>query len=119
MAAKKKKKSKKKASKKVSKKTKKTVTRKVTKKSSRKKSKRRAGGLKLPALSTLVKVPRKSLESGVHRIETALEVKAAPGLHSPKTGRALRIGPKRRPGFKSPERNRNYDLPKEVLDIFN
>jgi len=91
--------------KKAAKKTK-TVRRK---KVSKRRVTKRVGAL--PALSTLVKQPKRRLEAGVRRYETAIEIKEAPGMFS--GGRRLMIGPKRRRGGRRPQK-----LPPEIAKIF-
>jgi hypothetical protein len=65
---------------------------------------------KLPALSTLVKMPVRHLQSGVKRYETALDVKQSPGMFS-KSGKRLFIGPRK-------SKSRRQRLPKEIAHLF-
>jgi hypothetical protein len=65
---------------------------KAKKKVSRKRGRHK---LHLPALSTLVKTTTKSLETGLHKLQTALEVKLNPGLFTKTGRRSSRSGPVR------------------------
>lgn len=68
----------------------------------------------IPALATLVKQPARTLKSAKDKIETAIEVKAAPGLFNA-AGKRLKIGPKRRGG----RRKTAQQLPPEIAHIFD
>ena len=85
----------------------------ASKRRTRKKTATKRASFKVPALSTLVKQPKRSLETAKNRIETAIEVKAAPGLFDA-SGKRLRIGPKRRGG----RRKSAQQLPPEIAHIF-
>ena len=90
------------------KKTRKKASKKKTTK--RRKVTKRVSG-KLPMLSTLVKQPKRILQAGVKRYETAIEIKDAPQMF--KGGKRLFIGPKR-----GKSRRRSQKLPPEIAHIF-
>jgi hypothetical protein len=96
----------------------------MAKKKTRKKTVRRKKAAKrirfgVPALSTLIKQPVRTLKSARDKIETAIEVKAAPGMFSD-SGRRLAIGPRKPRGYKAPKakRQRAQKLPPEIAHIF-
>ena len=139
MAVRKKKSSKKKASKKTVKrkapaKRKSSVKRKapVKKKSAKRKAPvkrsktaaKRATKFKLPLLTTLVREPKKVLQSCRDRCEVAIEMKDSPGLFT-QSGMRLPIGPifKKQPKARKARASRSkkkgmQTLPAEIAHIF-
>lgn len=139
MAVRKKKSSKKKASKKTVKrkapaKRKSSVKRKapVKKKSAKRKdpvkrsktAAKRATKFKLPLLTTLVREPKKVLQSCRDRCEVAIEMKDSPGLFT-QSGMRLPIGPifKKQPKARKARASRSkkkgmQTLPAEIAHIF-
>jgi hypothetical protein len=99
----------------------------MAKKKTRKKSRKPAGRKKtvkrarfgVPALATLIKQPVRTLKSARDKIETAIEVKAAPGLFT-EGGKRLSYGPRKPRGYKAPKvkRQRSQKLPPEIAAIF-
>jgi hypothetical protein len=73
----------------------------------------------VPALATLIKQPVRSLKSARDKIETAIEVKEAPGMFTD-SGRRLFIGPRKPKGYKPPKKvryRRVERLPAEIASI--
>jgi uncharacterized Rmd1/YagE family protein len=101
----------------VKKKTSKTV-RRVSKTASK-----RAAKFKLPLLSTLVKEPKKVLQSCRDRCEVAIEMKDAPGLFT-QSGMRLPIGPvfRKQPKARKSRSKKSkgaQTLPAEIAHIFS
>jgi hypothetical protein len=86
---------------------------KASKKTVRRRKPVRKARFSVPALSTLIKQPKSALRTAKDRIETAIEVKDAPGLFNA-AGKRLKIGPKRRGG----RRKTAQELPPEIAHIF-
>ena len=85
---------------------------------------KRAAKFKLPLLATLVREPKKVLQSCRDRCEVAIEMKDAPGLFT-QSGLRLPIGPvfqkqKKAPKARSRSRSKKgmQKLPAEIAHIF-
>jgi len=97
---------------------------KTRKKAARKPARRKKKVVKrarfgVPALATLIKQPVRTLKSARDKIETAIEVKAAPGMFSD-SGKRLFIGPSKPKGYKPPKRvayRRTTRVPAEIASI--